>query len=463
MKKIIENLEITDFAAEGKSMGKKDGKVYFAPHTVPGDLVDLRLTRKRSSYAEGRVTEYKKLSAERTDPFCRHFGLCGGCQWQMVSYEKQLAFKQDQVGDSLQRIGGIDIRGMEPIIGSPLNREYRNKMEFSFSDGRWLDQEEIDSGRKLERNGLGFHIPGRYDKVLDLHQCYLQGDVSNDIRNWVKKFALDSGLAFYNVHEHQGFWRTLMLRNNHQNDWLVHFQIGYEEKEVLEVLKEKMPTAFPGIKSITYSVNPKKNDSIYDLEIVPLFGEPHIIESLFGIQFKIGPKAFFQTNLEQTKNLYQKVLEFAQLNGDELVWDLYSGVGSISLFIAQKARKVIGIETVRMAVDNARENAFLNKIDNAEFIAGDVKDILEGNHPELMEKPDLVILDPPREGLHKKVAEALLELRPSRIVYVSCKPSTQARDLQILSEVYEVLRIQPVDMFPQTHHTECVVLLVLRN
>ncbi len=463
MKKEIKNLEIIDFAAEGNGIGKVDGKAFFAPYTAPGDVVDLRIVRKKKSYLLGRVTKYRKFGDVRTRPFCDHFGLCGGCQWQHVPYKEQLKFKDQQVKDQLERIGEVNVKTIKPIQPSPLQVNYRNKMEFSFSDSRWLDQSEIDSGHKLQRSGLGFHLPGRFDKILDLKTCHLQDDLGNQIRNWVKEFAIGSGKAFYNQRNHSGYWRTLMMRNTSQNQWMVLLQVTEENKKLIAQFSQELNERFPEVISFQYAINKKKNDSIYDLEIQPGFGPDHILETLGHIKFKIGAKSFFQTNFEQAKNIYDKVDELAGLQGEELVWDLYCGVGSIGLYIAKNCKEVIGIETVERAVIDAKNNAALNSIKNAKFIHSDSKEIFKGQNKILSKKPDLVILDPPREGLHTDVVQGLLELEPERIIYVSCKPSTQARDLKELKRKYNVEFSQSFDMFPHTHHVECAVLLELRK
>jgi 23S rRNA (uracil1939-C5)-methyltransferase len=459
LKKIIENLEITEFAAEGKSLGKKDGKVYFTAYTAPGDVVDIRLIQKRKSYSIGRVLEFKDSSKKRREPFCDHFGLCGGCQWQHVALSEQLKFKQQQVKDSLERIAGISTEMIKPIIPSPQETEYRNKLEFSFADSRWLSKEEIDSGEVMDKNGLGFHPPGRFNRIIDIRKCHLQKEPSNKIRNWIRDYALKSSLPFFNYGNHRGFWRTLMLRNNSKGEWMVFFQFARKERDFISKLGADMSKAFPEVKSISYAINQKKNDTFFDLDIIPIISQANIFEYLGPLQIKIGPKSFLQTNLAQALNIYDEILNLAEFSGKELVWDLYSGVGSIALYIAPRVKKVIGIENIEMAVEDARENAKINNIENTNFLFGDVKDLILKRENELSEDPDLVIVDPPREGLHKDCINALLELSTPGIIYVSCKPSTQARDIKLFSEKYVVERIQAFDMFPYTHHIENVVFL----
>ena len=462
---ILQNITLVSAGAKGVSVGKtEDGKTVLVTGAVPGDVVDVRVKKSKSKYYEGEAAAVIEESPWRVQPKCRHFGVCGGCKWQNLSYEKQLFFKESEVLNNLRRIGGIDGFEALPILGSQEQYFYRNKMEFSFSDARWLTQDEINSGEGIEdKNALGFHIPGMWSKILDLKECWLQEDPSNAIRLAVRGFAKKNHLDFFDVKNQQGFLRTLMLRQNSKGEWMVLFQLFREEKENMEALFEYLLKEFPQIKTLLYAINPKQNDSIYDLDIQTYHGEGFLMEEMDGLKFKIGPKSFFQTNYCQALELYRKTLEFADLQGDEVVYDLYTGTGTIAQYVARKAKAVIGIESVPEAIDAAIAHAKYNGLENCTFYCGDMKDIFTeeflANHP----KADVLITDPPRDGMHADVVAQILRLKPQKIVYVSCNSATQARDIALMKELYEVVKVLPVDMFPQTHHVENIALLTLRQ
>lgn len=457
---IITSLEILDIAAEGNAIGKANDVVVFVPHAIPGDVVDVQIKKKRSNYMEGVVIRFEKLSPARTEPRCEHFGVCGGCKWQDLPYEKQLFYKEKQVRDNLQRIGKIDAEGILPIIPSDSIYFYRNKLEYTFSASRWLTQDEIDSETPISnRNALGFHIPGLFDKVLDIKKCYLQADPSNDIRLSLKKFAEDQGLSFCDLRLHTGFLRNLIIRTTSTGEIMVIVCFGENNTENIAKTMEFLKNSFPGITSLMYVVNTKLNDTIFDLPVVLFNGRDHIIEKMEDLHFKIGPKSFYQTNSAQAYKLYSVTREFAGLTGDEIVYDLYTGTGTIANFVAKKCKKVIGVELIKEAIKDAETNASVNNINNASFFTGDIKDVFTSNFIGEHGRPEVVILDPPRAGVHENVLGCLLTVLPEKIVYVSCNPATQARDIAILSESYKVEKIQPVDMFPQTHHVENVVLM----
>jgi len=468
-KKILHDLTIEKVAAEGKSIAYSDDKVVFVEKTVPGDVVDVRIQRKKKNFLEATPIHFHKKSELRIDPFCDHFGLCGGCKWQYLPYEKQLEFKQQQVEDQLTRIGNVELPSISPIIPSKETTHYRNKLEYTFTSQRWFLPEEIANTGELERKGVGFHIPGRFDKVLDIHRCWLQPQPSNEIRNFIKEYAISHNLGFYDIRAHSGFLRNLIVRTTSTEEVMVILQVGEEQSELLPLLtavKEK----FPEITSLNYVINPKGNETFWDLPVVCFSGRDHIIEEMTRfedksgkLQFKIGPKSFYQTNSEQAEQLYKIAAEFASLNGNEVVYDLYTGTGTIANYVAGRAQKVIGVESVEMAVADARINSELNGRSNTTFFAGDMKDIFTDEWVAEQEKPDVIITDPPRAGMHPDVVETLAILKAPRIVYVSCNPATQARDLGLLKELYSVEKVQPVDMFPHTHHVENVVLLNLRH
>lgn len=460
---VLQSVQIIDVAAEGKAIAKIDGMTVFVPFAVPGDVVDIQLTRKRSSFAEGRVVRFEKYSDNRMEPFCTHFGVCGGCKWQMLPYEEQLKQKQRQVADNLQRIGKIDLPLIAPILGAPRTDFYRNKLEFTFSNKKWLTVEQIQSGETFDNmNALGFHIPGMFDKVLDIDKCWLQDDLSNRIRNAVRKFCLENGYPFFDLRNQTGLMRTLIIRNSSIGEWMVIVAFYEDDKEKREKLMDFIAGEFPQITALLYIVNRKANDTITDQEVITWHGRDHIYEEMEGLRFKIGAKSFFQTNSGQAYNLYKVARDFARLSGSQTVYDLYTGMGSIANFVARDAKKVVGIEYVPEAIEDAKENARLNAITNSFFFAGDMKDVLTEGFISEHGHPDVIITDPPRAGMHDKVVNAILLAEPERIVYVSCNPATQARDLGLLDIKYRVTQVQPVDMFPHTHHVENVVLLEKR-
>lgn len=459
-KPLLENVEIVKIAAEGKSIAYIDEKVLFVPHTVPGDVVDVQVTRKRKSFLEGFVVRFKTYSPIRVEAPCTYFGSCGGCKWQNLPYEQQLEFKQQEVLDNLQRIGKVELQNISPIIPSGETFYYRNKLEFTFSDKRFLTREEVNSDVALERPpALGFHVPGLFDKVVDIHHCYLQPDPSNPIRNFIREFALKKGYSFYNIRDHVGLLRTLLIRTSSTGEVMVIVVFGEEAQEKQEILLNAVQERFPEITSLMYVVNTKMNDTFTDLEIHCYAGRDHIFEEMEGLWFKIGPKSFYQTNSGQAYNLYKRTRELAGLTGSETVYDLYTGTGTIANFIARNAARVIGIEYVPEAIEDARVNAGINGIKNTLFFAGDMKNVLNEAFIAQHGRPDVIITDPPRAGMHQDVVETILHAAPDRIVYVSCNSATQARDLQLLDQAYEVAAVQAVDMFPHTHHVENIVLL----
>ncbi len=462
---IFENVAVVDAGAKGKAIAKApDGRVIFLQNAVPGDVVTIQTTKKRKAYFEGVVTQIHEYSDKRTSPHCQHFGLCGGCKWQNMSYEHQLYYKQREVENNLKRIGHLDLPELLPIKGSKEQYFYRNKMEFSFSDSRWLYPEELkQEGPITDKNALGLHIPGMWDKVLDLKECHLQAAPSNAIRLEIKRFATDKGLPFFNPRSQEGLLRTLMIRTASTKELMVLIQFAKDDKSSRELLLDHIHKTFPEITSLLYVINQKQNDTLYDQDVICYQGRDHIWEEMEGLKFKIDAKSFYQTNSAQAYELYKVVREFANLKGGELVFDLYTGTGTIAQFIAKKADKVIGIEVVPEAIKAAVTNAEANGLTNTEFIVGDMKSVLNDSITAKYGVPDVLITDPPRDGMHKEVVEQLLKMAPDRIVYVSCNSATQARDLSLLKEEYRILKVQPVDMFPQTHHVENVVLLEKRN
>ncbi|MEQ5790503.1 23S rRNA (uracil(1939)-C(5))-methyltransferase RlmD [Muricauda sp. NFXS6] len=463
-RKTFEKVEVVDAGAKGKSVGKApDGRIIFLTNAVPGDVVDVMTTKKRKAYFEGVATNFHTLSDKRTEPVCEHFGVCGGCKWQHMGYEHQLHFKQKEVENNLKRIGNLELPETTPILGSKEQYFYRNKMEFSFSDSRWLTQEEINSDIEIEdRNALGFHIPGMWDKILDIKKCHLQKDPSNAIRLETKNFANKIGLTFFNPRRQEGLLRTLMIRTSSTGEIMVLIQFFEENKEYRELLLNHLKETFPEITALLYVINSKGNDTIYDQEVICYAGRDHIFEEMEGLQFKINAKSFYQTNSAQAYELYKVALDFAGLTGEELVYDLYTGTGTIAQFISKNARKVVGVESVPEAIEDAKSNALHNNISNTEFFVGDMKNVFNNVFIEEHGQPDVIITDPPRDGMHKQVVEQLLQVAPPKIVYVSCNSATQARDLALMKEKYKVTKVQPVDMFPQTHHVENVVLLEKR-
>ncbi len=459
-KPLLENVEIKKIAAEGKSIAYIDEKILFVPNTVPGDIVDVQVTRKRKSFLEGFVVKTHKLSELRVEPFCPHFGICGGCKWQNLPYEMQLKFKQQEVIDNLERIGKVELQNISPILGSAQTTLYRNKLEFTFSSKRFLTREEIGQDTDIERTpALGFHVPGLFDKVVDIDTCYLQGGFSNEIRNFIKRYALEHGLKFFDIRNQEGFLRTLIIRTSSTGEIMVVLAFFHEDRENREALLDALRQQFPQISSLMYVINEKANDTLTDQEIIRYAGKDHIFEEMEGLKFKIGPKSFYQTNSEQAYNLYSRTRELAGLTGKETVYDLYTGTGTIANFVAGKAAKVIGIEYVPEAIEDAKINSELNSITNTVFYAGDMKDVLNDDFIAAHGHPDVIITDPPRAGMHPDVVATILKAAPDRIVYVSCNSATQARDLHLMDAQYKVMAVQSVDMFPHTHHVENIVLL----
>jgi len=462
---IFENIEVIDAGAKGKAVAKApDGKVIFLSNAVPGDVIDVQTFKKRKAYYEGKAIDFKKLSDKRTTPVCEHFEFCGGCKWQHMKYEDQLFYKEKEVVNNLTRIGHVELPEAAPILGSKKQYFYRNKMEFSFSSNRWLTIEEINSDEEIDnKNALGFHIAGMWDKILDINKCHLQEDPSNSIRNSIKEFAIENNLSFFNPREQKGLLRTMMLRIVSTGEIMLVIQFFEDDKVKRELLLDHVATKFPEINSLQYIINQKANDTIYDQEIVLYKGQDHIFEEMEGLRFKINAKSFYQTNSDQAYELYKIAQNFADLSGNELVYDLYTGTGTIAQFISKKANKVIGVESVPEAIADAKENAKLNNIKNAEFYVGDMAKIFTDDFISTHGQPDVIITDPPRDGMHKKVVEQLLKIEAQKIVYISCNSATQARDLAILDPTYKIVKTQAVDMFPQTHHVENVVLLELKE
>jgi 23S rRNA (uracil1939-C5)-methyltransferase len=464
---LLENVTITDVAAEGKAIAKVNDLVVFVPYVVPGDVVDLQVRRKKNHYAEAEVVKFHQYSPVRAVPFCEHYGVCGGCKWQVLPYEEQLKYKQKQVTDNLTRIGKIDLPETSPILGSEKTKFYRNKLEFTFSNKRWLTEEEIKQDVVYEQmNAVGFHIPNAFDKVLAIEKCWLQDDISNRIRNAVRDYAYAHNYSFINLRSQEGMLRNMIIRTSTTGELMVILISKIEQDEELVLFKELLQyvaNTFPEITSLLYIINNKCNDTITDLDVYLFKGKDHIFEEMEGLRFKIGPKSFYQTNSDQAYNLYKIARDFANLTGEELVYDLYTGTGTIANFISRQARQVIGIEYVPEAIEDAKVNAEINGINNTLFFAGDMKDILTQDFINQYGRPDVIITDPPRAGMHADVIDTILFARPKRIVYVSCNPATQARDLQMLDEHFKVKAVQPVDMFPHTHHVENVVLLELKE
>lgn len=460
---LVEGLEIVDIAAEGKALGRWNDIVVFVPMAVPGDVVDVQIRSKRRRFMEGYIVNYVKKSPLREEPVCEHYGTCGGCKWQHLPYSEQLRFKQQQVADQLGRIGKIELPAVSPILGSAKTLFYRNKLEFTFSNKRWLTAEEITSGDEIaDSPALGFHIPNLFDKVLDIRKCWLQDDPSNPIRLAVREFCLENGYSFYNIREHKGLMRNLIVRTSTTGEVMAIVVFGENDPQRIDALLQHTAEKFPQITSLMYVVNTKLNDTIGDLDILLYKGNDHIFEQMEGLRFKIGPKSFYQTNSLQAYELYKIARDFAALTGAETVYDLYTGTGTIANFVARQCRKVVGVEYVPEAIEDAKVNARLNGIGNAVFYAGDMKDVLNERFIAENGRPDVVILDPPRAGIHEDVARTILTAAPARIVYVSCNPATQARDVALLDGAYRVTKIQPVDMFPHTHHVENVVQLMRR-
>ncbi|MCE5331600.1 MAG: 23S rRNA (uracil(1939)-C(5))-methyltransferase RlmD [Bacteroidales bacterium] len=460
---ILTNVTITDIAAEGKAITKINDMVVFVPFAVPGDVVDLQVTRKKSHFMEARPVHFHTYSDKRTEPVCEHYGICGGCKWQILPYSEQIRYKQKQVADNLTRIGKIELPEIAPILGSKRTEFYRNKLEFTFSNKRWRTFEEIAEEKEFDTmNAVGFHIPGQFDKVLDINKCWLQNDISNEIRNEIRRYALAKELTFFDLRSQEGFLRTMMIRTTSTDELMVIMVFFYEDKKAQDALLQHVANKFPQITSLLYIINSKANDTITDQEVLVFKGAECIYEEMEGLKFKIGPKSFYQTNSKQAYELYKIARNFAGLTGNELVYDLYTGTGTIANFVAHQARQVVGIEYVPEAIEDAVMNSKLNNINNTLFYAGDMKDLLNAAFIEKHGKPDVIITDPPRAGMHEDVINAMLFAAPERIVYVSCNPATQARDLSLLDAAYKVTAVQPVDMFPHTHHVENVVLLEKR-
>lgn len=463
---ILENIQITDCAAEGKSLARVNDMVVFVPFCVPGDIVDLQVRKKRHSYMEAEVIRFVEKSAVREEPFCEHFGVCGGCKWQNLPYDRQLEMKQRQVYELLTRIGKVELPEFMPILGSQKTREYRNKLEFGCSNKRWMTREEIASGEPAgEMRAIGFHITGAFDKILPIHNCHLMDGLQNEIRNFIYQYAIDNDLTFFDLRQQTGLLRDVMVRNSNTGEWMVLVQFHYDEEGDRErslQLMEALAERFPQITSLLYVDNQKCNDTFGDLELTLYKGNDHIFETMEDLRFKVGPKSFYQTNTDQAYHLYSVARQFAGLTGEEVVYDLYTGTGTIANFVARSAKKVIGIEYVPEAIEDAKVNSDINGIGNTLFFAGDMKDILTDEFIAAHGRPDVIITDPPRAGMHPDVVETILRAKPRRIVYVSCNPATQARDLQLLDRLYKVAAVQPVDMFPHTPHVENVVALELK-
>ena len=471
-KPLLQQVVVEDYAAEGKALSKIDGKVIFIEGAVPGDVVDVQLSKSKKEWGEGKAIHFHSLSPDRVTPFCEHFGVCGGCKWQMLPYEKQLQYKQNEVVQNLKRIGKVQLPPIQPIIGCTETARYRNKLEFTFSNRRYLLPDEIAAAKDTtidQENALGFHVPRLFDKVIDINTCHLMAEPVNAIKNTIRAYAKENNLTFYDIRFHHGWLRTLIVRVATTGEVMVNVCFGYDDEKERVRLFDHLLKQVPGITTLLYTINPKKNDTIYDLEPKAYHGKGYIIETLSTtpggekLKFKIGPKSFFQTNTRQGERLYQVTRELACLTGQETVYDLYCGTGSIGLFVSDKAKKIIGVETVQEAITDAWENAALNNIEHAKFFAGDVIDVCTSEFFQEHGKPDVVITDPPRAGMHEKLVRKILETSAPLVVYVSCNPATQARDLNLLDEKYEVTHVQPVDMFPHTHHIENVVQLKLRG
>ncbi|MES2558787.1 MAG: 23S rRNA (uracil(1939)-C(5))-methyltransferase RlmD [Bacteroidota bacterium] len=461
---VLSNIPITNAGSEGKSVARQDEKVVLVDYAVPGDVVDLRVTSSRKKVNFGKVEKIITPSPDRVEPFCSHFGICGGCKWQQMSYEAQLRFKNQQVLDAFERIGKFPFPPFLPIVGSAKTQGYRNKLEYSFTDRKWLNEvSDKEQMTESEHKGLGFHVPGRFDKVLDIDHCYHQPDPSNQIRLAIRDFAIQAGHTFHNAHSQEGFMRNIIIRNASTGEWMVVVIFKEDDQDKIIPLMTHVQQLFPQITSLLYVINGKMNDTIHDLPVHVFAGKDHLVERLGDTVFHIGAKSFFQTNTDQTINLYNVTRDFAGLTGSENVYDLYTGVGTIALYVAEQAAQVVGIEYVEQAIVDARHNAALNENTNTHFYAGDMKDVLNDELIARHGKPDVVISDPPRAGMDEKVIQKLMEVAPAKIVYVSCNPATQARDIALMQELYEVTKVQPVDMFPHTHHVENVALLELRR
>ncbi len=461
---VLEKVLVEDYAAEGRSLARIDGKVIFIERVVPGDIVDVKLFKNKRDWAEGWPLQIHSYSKDRVEPFCSHFGICGGCQWQMLPYEKQLIYKQQQVKDNLQRIGKIPLPELLPVIGAEENKYYRNKLEYTFSNRKYLLQHELpDTNISSDGNVAGFHAQGIFDKVVDIDTCYLQAEPSNALRLAVKSFAIENGFEFYDIRNHHGFLRTMQLRICRTGEVMVNIVLGHDDVDKRKKLLDFLLKQFPAITTLLYTINTKKNDSLYDLEPITYYGNGYVTEKLEDFQFRVGSLSFFQTNTKQAEKLYKVARDFAELSGNEIVYDLYCGTGSIGIFVSKNAKKIIGVEMIEAAVNDARQNAALNNLTNAEFIAGDVIDICNDDFFVTHGRPDVIITDPPRAGMHEKLLKKILDIASPIIVYVSCNPATQGRDLNVLGGKYEVTKIQPLDMFPHSHHIENVAQLKLKK
>ncbi len=461
---VIKDLPITDYASVGKSLGRVEGKVIFVDGAVPGDIADIFITKNKKDWAEGKAISFSAFSKERVKPFCIHFGTCGGCKWQMLPYDKQLQYKQQETEQILKRIGKVDLPEISPIIGSDDIINYRNKLEFTFSNKRYLTSEEINKSEKIpQQNALGYHAPAIFDKIIDIKECWLMDDINNLIRNTIRAYAIESNLTYYDIRDHAGFLRNIIIRYCTTGELMINVIFGYDDtnkiKKTLNFILEKIPS----ITTLLYTINPKWNDSIYDLDPQVYFGKGYITEKLGEFQFKLSPKSFFQTNTKQAEKLYEVAKNFASLTGNEIVYDLYCGTGSIGIFLSRQSKKIIGVDVIEESINDAKENALLNNIEHGHFFTGDVIDICTEDFFAEHGKPDVILTDPPRAGMHDKLIARLLEIAASKIVYVSCNVATQARDINLLSEKYIVEKIQPLDMFPHTHHIECAVLLRLKQ
>ncbi|MGN6603692.1 MAG: 23S rRNA (uracil(1939)-C(5))-methyltransferase RlmD [Ginsengibacter sp.] len=462
---VLEDVPVSGYAAEGKAIAKVNGKAIFIEGAVPGDVTDVLLTKNKKDWAEGKATKIKNYSPERIEPFCFHFGICGGCKWQMLPYEKQLVYKEQEVKDVIKRIGRLNDVPILPIIGSEKTTRYRNKLEFTFSNKKFLTPAELQNlGEDNWPGGaLGYHVPKLYDKIIDIEECWLMDEVNDLIRNTLRDFAQKNNYSYYDIKEHKGFLRNVVVRNCTTDELMVNLVFGNDNQNEIKKVADDLLQKVPSITTLVYTINQKWNDSINDLEPITYSGKGFVIEKLGDFKFKISPKSFFQTNTKQAKVLYDVVKDFAALTGNEIVYDLYCGTGSIGIYLSKSAKKIIGVEVIEEAIKDARENAALNKIESADFFAGDVVEICNDDFFAKNGKPDVVVVDPPRAGLHQKLVNKLLEITAAKIVYVSCNVATQARDLQLLSEKYKIEKVQPVDMFPHTHHIESVALLTLKK
>jgi 23S rRNA (uracil1939-C5)-methyltransferase len=457
---ILENIEIIDAGAEGKAIAKHNDMIVFVNRVVPGDIVDVQVSKKRKKYLEAYPIKFHKYSADRVEPKCEHFGVCGGCKWQNLPYEKQLFYKNKQVIDSFERLGKIEVKKINYILAAPEEYFYRNKLEYTFSNKKWLTQDEIESNSEFNnRNALGFHVPKMFDKIVDVFECHLQANYSNEIKNFVRNYALKNNLEFYDIRENTGLLRNLVIRNTDNGELMVILIVAKQDKATITLL-DAIHKKFPQITSLNYIINTKLNDSYSDQEVICYKGKDHLMEKMGDLQFKVSPKSFYQTNSKQAYNLYNIALKYADIKENDIVYDLYTGTGTIANFVAGNAKKVIGIEYVEDAIKDAKTNSEINNINNTEFFAGDMKDVLNNDFINKHGKPNIIIVDPPRAGMHTDVVNTILNAEPEKIVYVSCNPATQARDIALMKEKYETVKIQPVDMFPHTHHVENVALLI---